>query len=61
MKNLRQDVVLSFRLNRFEADLVRWFAAFRGRTFSDLVRELLLDEVRQDAVERLDRRPDKSR
>ena len=61
MKNLRQDVVLSFRLNPFEAELVRSLAASRGRTFSDLVRKLVLAEVRHEAVQHLDRRLDKSR
>ena len=55
MRNLTRGVVLSFRLSQLEADLVRVFAAWRGWTFSRLVRELLLDAVQRDAVQRLER------
>ena len=53
-KKYTQNVVLSFRLREADANLARALAAGRDETFSDLVRDLLLDEVRRDAVQRLE-------
>ncbi len=53
-KKYTQCVVLSFRLRETDAKLARALAAARDETFSDLVRELLLNEIRRDAVQHLE-------
>ena len=54
-KKYTHSKVLSFRLRETDADLARALAVGRDETFSDLVRDLLLDEIRRDAVQHLER------